>query len=137
MHTAPSSVAENKNERRCPMKKYRALLMVIALAVMLMPVFFAVAQAPAPIPTGRPITLVEITDLINRAMQILVTFGVVIGVIFIAYGGITYMLAGDNAESATKAKDRVKNGLIGVGIVLGVGVLIQTVQAIVTRSFFN
>ncbi len=117
-------------------KKYKTMLMVLSLALLLTPVFFAFAQSPV-IPTGVPVSLQEVLRFINRTMQLLVTFGVVIGVIFIVIGGIQYMLAGDKPEKAKAARDRVINGLIGVGIVLGIGVLIQTVNAIINRSFFN
>ena len=36
-----------------------------------------------------------------------------------------------------KAREMLKSGIIGAAIVLGVGVIIQTVASIVTRNFFG
>lgn len=103
----------------------------------LVPLVFAAAALPPGVPTGQAITLSEIIGLVNRLVQLLTTIGVVLGVGFIVFGGIEYMRAGGDAEKAKTATARIKNGLIGVGIILGVGVLIETVGGIVNRSFFN
>ena len=54
----------------------------------------------------------------------------------IVWSGITYMYAGADATKVTAAQGRFKSAVIGAAIVLGVGVIIQTIAGIVTRDFF-
>ncbi len=90
----------------------------------------------ADLPPGQPITFNEIDSLIGRVAQFMVVASVLIAIIMIVWSGITYMAAGANATKVTEAQTRLKNAIIGAAIVLGVGVIIQTVAGIVTRSFF-
>ncbi|MEK7121702.1 MAG: hypothetical protein AAB857_03265 [Patescibacteria group bacterium] len=114
-----------------------AYVSLIAL-VLLMPVLvFAALPVPVPPITGGAITLAEIQDRITQIARFLIIVGVVLAVIFIIWGGITYMFAGGDAEKATAAKDRIKNGIIGAAVVLAVGVILQTVAGLIARSFFN
>src|SRR3989344_4885838 len=87
-------------------------------------------------PPGDPITIDEVDSLIGRVAQFLVVTSVLIAVIMIVWSGITYMAAGANATKVTEAQTRLKNAIIGAAIVLGVGVIIQTIAGIVTRGFF-
>src|SRR3989344_7553825 len=95
-----------------------------------------VASALADLPAGRPITLSEVDSLIGRVAQFLVVISVLIAVIMIVWSGITYMAAGANATKVAEAQTRLKSAIIGAAIVLGVGVIIQTIAGIVTRGFF-
>ena len=113
-----------------------AILPTLALAVPLV-VAAQYGNLPPEVPGGNAITLAEVVGLIRRVAQLLTTVGVVIGVIFIVIGGIQYMTAGGSDEKVKEARKRVINGFIGVAIVLGVGVLIQTAAALVNRSIFN
>ena len=111
------------------------------LAVSSTPTSFAVgeptvASALADLPAGNPITLPEVDSLISRVAQFLVVVSVLLAVIMIVWSGITYMYAGANATKVTEAQTRLKNSIIGAAIVLGVGVIIQTIAGIVTRDFF-
>ena len=59
---------------------------------------------------------------------------VIVAVIFIVYGGIRWIASpGDPAA----AKSIIKNGIIGALIILGVGVLLQTLQGLISRTFFG
>lgn len=82
-------------------------------------------------------SLTVIQDLIGRIAQFLIFVGVVIAVIFIIWGGITWMSAGGNDEKAKAAKIRIKNGIYGAAIVLGVGVILQVIAKLITASFFG
>jgi len=96
--------------------------------------YAGIALAPPGLPvTGAPITLAEIQDRIQTVAQFLIVVSMVIAVIMIVYGGIRWMISSDPAE----AKKIVTNGLIGAAIVLAVGVLLQTVAGLVTRTFFG
>src|SRR5258708_26948786 len=89
-------------------------------------------QAGLPV-TGAPITLSEIQDRIQQVAQFLIVISMVVAVIVIIYGAIRWMTSSD----PKKAKEIVKNGIIGAAIILAVGVILQTVAGLVTRSFFN
>lgn len=90
----------------------------------------------ADLPPGQPITLPEVDSLISRVAQFLLVVSVLIAIIMIVWSGITYMAAGTNTTKVTEAQTRLKNAVIGAAIVLGVGVIIDTVAGIVTRGFF-
>lgn len=90
----------------------------------------------ADLPQGNPLTLNEVDSIIDRLATFLIIISVVLAVVFIVWAGITYMAAGANESKVTEAIARLKNGIIGAAIVLGVGVIIQTIAGIVTRSFF-
>ena len=100
--------------------------------------FLAVAHTgwASQLPPGQPITFDEVDSIIGRIAQFLVVVSVLIAVIMIVWSGITYMSAGSNATKVTEAQTRLKNAIIGAAIVLGVGVIIQTIAGIVTRDFF-
>jgi len=116
-------------------KKTQILFYIIAILV----VFFAgtVNLAFAELPSGDPISLVEVEGIIERIAQFLIVVGVIIAVIFIILAGVKYMVAGSDEAGIKKAREMLKSGIIGAAIVLGVGVIIQTVASIVTRNFFG
>ena len=106
--------------------------------VLLMPVLvFAALPNPGVPLGGGAVTLSEIEQRINQIAQFLIIVGVVLAVIFIIWGGIAYMFAGGDETKSKAAKDRIKNGIIGAAVVLAVGVILQSVAGLVTRSFFN
>lgn len=94
------------------------------------------ANQLADLPAGKPITIPEVDSLINQVAQFLVITSVLIAIIMIIWSGITYMAAGSNATKVTEAQARLKNAIIGAAVVLGVGVIINTIAGIVTRDFF-
>lgn len=94
------------------------------------------ASQLADLPPGQPITLPEVNSLIGQVAQFLVVISVLIAIIMIVWSGITYMAAGANVTKVTEAQTRLKNAIIGAAVVLGVGVIIQTIAGIVTRDFF-
>lgn len=93
---------------------------------------FALVPAGLPV-SGAPITLSEIQDRITTVAQFLIVISLVIAVIFIIYGAVRYMVTQDSAA----AKSIIFSGVIGAAVVLGVGVILQTVAGLVTRSFFS
>lgn len=121
------------------MSKKLARTTLIALTVMavLTPVL-ALATLPTPTPpvTGTGITLVEIERLLTRIAQFLIVVSIIIAVIFIVWGGILYMAARGDEGKVETAKSTIYNGIIGAAVVLGVGVILQTLAGVITRSFF-
>ena len=90
----------------------------------------------AQLPPGKPITFDELDMLIARVAQFVLVTSVILAVIFIVRAGITWMSAGANPTKVTEAKAQLKSAIIGAFVVLGVGVIINTVAAVVTRQFF-
>ena len=87
-------------------------------------------------PTGQPITLDVLDYIIFRVSTFFISISAVLAVIFIIWAGVTYMYAGDDSTKVTSAQNRLKSGIIGAAIILGVGVIIQTVASVVTLDFF-
>ena len=90
----------------------------------------------ADLPPGQPITFNEIDYLIERIADFMIVAGVLLAVIYIIWGGITYMAAGADTTKITEAQARIKNGIIGAAVVMGVFVILNTIAGIVTRDFF-
>ncbi|HAU08104.1 MAG TPA: hypothetical protein DCS06_03955 [Candidatus Yanofskybacteria bacterium] len=122
------------------MNKKIVVVGFMALA-MLLPLFaFALPVPTNPIDSGSgggAITMAEITNLIQAFARWLIVISVVIAVIMIIWGGIMYMWAKGDDKKVADAQARIKNGIIGAAIVLAVGVILQTVAALVNRSFFS
>ncbi|OGN01495.1 MAG: hypothetical protein A3B91_05205 [Candidatus Yanofskybacteria bacterium RIFCSPHIGHO2_02_FULL_41_29] len=111
----------------------------IATAMALMP-FLVLAQLPTPTSpyAGAPVTLDDIRDLIETVARFLILISVVVAVIFIVWGGMMYMMAGDDVAKAGAAKSRIVNGIIGALVVLAVGLILQTLATVVNWTvFFN
>ena len=89
----------------------------------------ALVQPTNPIPT-TPVTSSSLAVLINSVVQWLLTISTVVAVGFIIYGALTYMgLRGEKEKE--KAGGILKNALIGVAIVFGVGLLLSTIARII------
>ena len=112
---------------------------VIPAAALLLPILsLAAVQITPPdvTTTGTPITLVEIENIISRIANFLIVISVIIAVIFIIWGGVKYMVSRGDEKAATEAKSIIFNGIIGAAVVLGVGVILNTVKALLARTFF-
>src|SRR3989344_2596050 len=79
------------------------------------------ASQLADLPAGKPITLPGLDSFIERVASFMIVTSVILAVIFIIWGGITYMAAGSDTTKVTEAQARIKNGVIGAAVVLGVG----------------
>lgn len=117
------------------MGKYKNILVMIVFGLVLaMPLLAMALNAPTPVTPGQAVTLNEVERLINGVARFLIVVSVIIAVIFIVYGGIRWIVS--PADPAA-AKTIIKNGIIGAIIVLGVGVLLQTLQGVISRTFFG
>ena len=90
----------------------------------------------AQLPAGRPITFDEIDYLVGRIATFILFTSVTLAIIFIVRAGITWMSAGANSSKVDEAKAQLRSAIIGAFVVLAVGVIINTMAAIVTREFF-
>ena len=95
------------------------------------------ASAQAQIPTGTPITLGEIGNLIQLIASFLIGLSLVVAVIAIAWAGISYMAAGEDTTKVAAARQKLVSALIGALIVMGIGVILSTLSGLVTRCFFG
>ena len=121
-------------------QKISKVIMPVMLIMLLAMPLFTLAQGSLRDPEsplgGNPLTLGEIEAIIRRIAQFLIVIGVILAVIFIVFGGIMWLTGGDS-DRVKKGKAYVINGIWGAAIVLGVGVILQTIALLVTRQFFR
>lgn len=96
----------------------------------------AVQVMAAQLPAGRAVTLDEFDSIIRMIARFLVVISVVFAVIAFVISGIYRMYAADDTKKLEKAKGMFKSAIWGTLIVLGVGVIINTLAGLVTREFF-
>ena len=120
-------------------KIQKTTLVALTVIAVLMPVLVLAATLPTPTPptAGTPFTLTEIEALIRRVAQFLIIVAVIVAVIFIIWGGVMYMAARGDEDRVKTAKATIYNGIIGAAVVLGVGVILQTLAGLITRNFFS
>ncbi len=68
--------------------------------------------------TGGLNSSTSLSDLIVRIIDILLTFGGVIAVVFVIIGGYQYVVSGGNEETAEKGKKTLINAIIGVIVIV-------------------
>jgi len=104
-----------------------------------MDIIFQIAQIIIPTtPVSGPpgFTLAELGSLIAIVGSFLTNIAVLFAIIAIIISGIMYMRAGADTTKIANAQAWLWNSLIGALIVLGVGVIINTIANVVTREFF-
>ena len=94
------------------------------------------AQVPPTLPSGTPITLRTVQDLITQVANFLIIIGGIIAVIAILWNGIKYIMAGDDTAAVKSAQDGLKSAITGAFVVLGLGVILSTVAYIVRYQTF-
>lgn len=97
---------------------------------------FVTFAIPASVPAGNPITIDDVSGIIGVIANFLIITSMVLAVIFIVLSGIMTMMAQANPTAFSKGLLRLRHATIGVAVVLGAGVIINTVAALVDRSFF-
>ena len=111
-------------------KKYFWAVPII-LAMVLM-----ASSALAQLPPGNPITIDDISGLVGTIARFMIAISMVVAVIFIVLSGIMTMMAQADPGKFTNGLLRLKHAIIGAMVILATGVIINTVAAIVDRSFF-
>src|SRR3989344_456907 len=124
-----SRITNNKS------KKHHKLFSVLNF-LLLASCFLLPNIALAALPPGNAITLDSISDIAGIIARFMIVMSIVLAVIFIVLSGIMTMLAQADPGKFTNAKLRLKHAIIGVGVVLATGVIINTVAALVDGSFF-
>ncbi|KKS24978.1 MAG: hypothetical protein UU84_C0050G0005 [Candidatus Yanofskybacteria bacterium GW2011_GWC2_41_9] len=113
------------------------MLGVLAVAVVVLAGAVNFVSAYGELPEGIPVTLGEVEAIIHTIAVFLILIGGVLAVIFIILAGVKYMYAGSDSAKVGEAQTMLKNGVIGAAIVMGVGVIIQTIAVLVNRDFFR
>ena len=111
-------------------KKY-ALAVPAVLVMILM-----ASSALADLPVGNPITLDDVSGIVNIIADFMIVTSMVLAVIFIVLSGIMTMMAQADPGKFTAGLLRLKHAIYGVAVVLAAGVIINTVASLVDRSFF-
>lgn len=116
----------------------KKILSITALAMVLLMPLLVLAQLPIPtVPTVPGTTLAEVETLIERVGRFLLAVGVIIALIYIIVGGIVWMRAGGDDTKIKEAKTRIWSGVWGALVVIAVGLILQTLAKVVTRTFFG
>lgn len=111
-------------------KKY--LLSVSTVIGGLLSPFFAKAELPA----GNPITFNALDNIGLIILQFLMSISIVALVISFVLSGIIVSYSGDDKTKFAKGLAMLKSTIWGAFIILGTGVIINTVAALVDRTFF-
>ena len=70
-------------------------------------------------PSAAGVTSIsDFYQVIQIAARWLVVFGIIIGAVFIIWGGVQYMIAGGDESGTSSAKGKIYGGLIGIALVL-------------------
>lgn len=96
---------------------------------LLLPVAALALTAPTPPIGGPAVTGTSLKTLINQIVQFLITISVVVAVGFIIWGGLQFVRG-----KPDEGKETLKNGVIGVAIILGVGLILSTVARFVSTQ---
>ena len=89
-----------------------------------------------PIPGQKAFSLSELSQIIGILGRFLVAVAPVLLVISLIWSGILYMKAGGSDTKVAEAKKWFGYAIVGGLIIFGVGVIINTVAAVITREFF-
>ncbi|MEA3296094.1 MAG: pilin [Patescibacteria group bacterium] len=108
------------------MKKIFTILMLTSLLVM-------PAIGIADSPTNTAPTL-DVWDSLNNIMNWVFSIIMVISVIYLMLGAVTYITAGGDADKVKEAWQKIMYALIGVGVALLANGLVNFVTTIVTPS---
>lgn len=95
------------------------------------------AQDGLNLPGGSAIGFYEVQRILTQIANWLMSVGVVIAVIFLSWGAIKWMAAGSDPERLKSAKATIRNGIIGVIILYGIGVILRTAEGLIYRTFFG
>jgi hypothetical protein len=65
-----------------------------------------------------PVLDVNLSDLVSNIINVILIIAGVLAVIYLIWGGITYVTAGGDAEKAGKGRTAITNAIIGVVIIV-------------------
>ena len=110
---------------------YFGLVFLFLISIFLVTTVPAFAQIP--LPSGSP-TNKDIFEIANTAINYVMGLFGFIAVIVMLYGGFVWMTAAGNSDQVDKAKDIIRNGLIGLVIILAAWAIVRFVFNMVTGT---
>ena len=72
-------------------------------------------------------------DLVTRAVDVIIVFAIILSLIFLFMGGISWVTAGDNKDQLASARNRIMHAILG----LAVTVAIWSVWVLIVRDFLG
>jgi Na+/melibiose symporter-like transporter len=99
-------------------------------------VFVEAAIVPASCASGEPCTFCELYSLAVGIINFLIKLATPLAVLFIAWGGIQILTA-SGPGSVTKGWDAIKNALIGIALVFGAWLIVNTFITFLISGNFN
>lgn len=88
------------------------------------------ANAPQAFTPAQTYTLQDIVNIIGQIRNFILIVGIIVVLVFLIWGGITYMTSGGNATKITAAKQRIVAAIIGAAIVIGAFAILATIRGI-------
>ncbi len=90
----------------------------------------------AELPPGNPITFDTVDSIIGVLFNFLIGLSGVVMITFIVLSGIMMAMAGSDPSKFKNAQAMLRSAIIGSAVILGTGVILNTLMAIINRSFF-
>lgn len=87
-------------------------------------------DVPQAYTAGQVYTLHNIVDIIGEIRNFVLIVGIIIVLIFLIWGGISYMTAGGDATKIATAKSRIVAAIIGAAVVIGAFAILATIKGI-------
>ncbi|MDP2648259.1 MAG: pilin [Candidatus Yanofskybacteria bacterium] len=95
------------------------------------------AWAAVELPPGQAWDLQYIKEIIDDVVTFIIYLAGIVMVVFFILSGFKWLQAGGNSTKQQAAKDMFKAAVIGSLIILGVGVIINTISGVFTGEFFG
>ena len=86
---------------------------------------------------NNPLTLSEVQSIIQTIASFIMIVAVVIAVIAIVWGAIVLITAGGSADRTKTGWAWIWKGIVGAAVVFAIGIILQTVAGLVSRTFFG
>lgn len=84
---------------------------------------------PNPVNPSSPLTLTgDIGEYINSLFSFIIYGGMVIAIVMVMVGGLQYTLGASSKDGVSKGKERIKNGITGLVLLLCVNLIASTVN---------
>lgn len=115
----------------------KKIIFIFGLIAVLSPFLVAVAADGLVLPPPDAWTQDKIQTLLATVANFLIWAGITLAIITLVVAGIIYFSSGFNAKNVDKAKGLFKNALIGIALIVGAGVIINTVAVLITGQFFG
>jgi Na+/melibiose symporter-like transporter len=117
--------------------KNLATVFSVFICVFFFPFVFAQAAiVPDTCAAGRPCSFCELYSLAVSIINFLIKLAIPLAVLFIAWGGIQVLTA-SGPGSVSRGWDTIKNALIGIALVFGAWLIVNTFITFLVSGEFN